>query len=85
MKSSIWHASTRAAGMGFAYGLIGFGKFQILRFRIRRLFRISVFRFQGGPEIARNPTGDGCGICLWFALTGGFFDRRFSGNGDRLK
>ena len=71
--------------MGFAYGLLGFGKFPIRCFRIRRLFRISVFRFQREVEIARNLTGDGHGIRLWFALTGVFFDQRFSENGDRLK
>ena len=48
---SILNVSTRAVGMGFAYGLEGSGEITIIVFLVRHRFRILFFRFKGRGQI----------------------------------
>ena len=50
---SILTISTRAMGMGFAYGLGGSGKVAILVFLLRPVFGFCIFRFKGRGQILK--------------------------------
>ena len=85
MISWILVVPARAVGMGFAYGLGRFEKNTNRVFSDPPLFIVVVFGFERGLKIGMIPEGTKHAIPLWFATNGGFFDRRFSENDNRLK
>ena len=75
VTSWIWEVSARAVGMGFAYGLGGFERFQNGVFSDPPFSIVFVFDFERGLEIGMIPEGAKPAIPLWFATIGGFFNR----------